>query len=110
MGVFNKAITGLMIASCIHAHTYNTSCTSSLATQPTTPTVADASNINSSAMPTVIQRFQRLLVEGGSLLAGDALRKIIVFDFNRPEPVMGAMGGAVKAAVGLLSINNSSNF
>ena len=49
--------------------------------------------------PTVIKRFQRLLVQGGSLLTGDALRRFIVFDFNGAQPASGALGGAAKAAV-----------
>ncbi|KAF2633133.1 RmlC-like cupin, partial [Macroventuria anomochaeta] len=48
--------------------------------------------------PTAIKRFQRLLVQGGSLLTGDALRRLIVFDFNGAQPVSGALGGATKAA------------
>jgi hypothetical protein len=49
--------------------------------------------------PTVIKRFQRLLVQGGSLLTGDALRRLIVFDFNGAQPASGALGGAAKATV-----------
>jgi hypothetical protein len=38
-------------------------------------------------------------VQGGSLLAGDALRRLIVFDFNGAQPASGALGGAAKATV-----------
>ena len=49
--------------------------------------------------PTAIKRFQRLLVQGGSLVTGEALRKLIVFDFNGAQPANGALGGAAKSAV-----------
>lgn len=48
--------------------------------------------------PTAIKRFQRLLVQGETLLTGDALRKKVVFSFANPEPAPGANGGATKAA------------
>lgn len=49
--------------------------------------------------PTAIKRFQRLLVQGETLLTGAALRKFTVFDFNGAVPAKGAAGGATKAAV-----------
>ena len=56
--------------------------------------------------PTAIKRFQRLLTaKGQSLLSGDALRSLIVFDFNGAKPAKGALGGATKAAVSPLPPN-----
>lgn len=56
--------------------------------------------------PTAIKRFKLLLTEGGqSLLSGDALKKLIVFDFNGAEPAKGAKGGATKAAVSTLPVS-----
>ncbi|KAL5424244.1 hypothetical protein PMIN04_003306 [Paraphaeosphaeria minitans] len=52
--------------------------------------------------PTAIKRFQRLLtMKGQELLSGDALRNMIVFDFNNATPAKGALGGATKAAVSI---------
>lgn len=48
--------------------------------------------------PTAIKRFQRLLVQGSTLLTGDALRTLTVFSFNNAAPAPGAKGGATKAA------------
>ncbi|KAK7184629.1 hypothetical protein DPSP01_000355 [Paraphaeosphaeria sporulosa] len=49
--------------------------------------------------PSAIKRFQRLLtMKGQELLSGDALRNMIVFDFNNATPAKGALGGATKAA------------
>jgi hypothetical protein len=104
------------------AHPHNVSCSTSVSTQPT-PLPASSSTTTFTSMstststststrdaspqlfqdifsaPTVIKRFQRLLVQGGSLLAGDALRRLIVFDFNGAQPASGALGGAAKATV-----------
>jgi len=51
--------------------------------------------------PTAIKKFQRLLTTGESqtLLTGEALRKLTVFDFNEAKPAAGAKGGATLAAV-----------
>jgi hypothetical protein len=49
--------------------------------------------------PTAIKRFQRLLTSGESLLTGEALRKLTVFDFNPAKPAAGAKGGATLSAV-----------
>jgi len=52
--------------------------------------------------PTAVKRFQRLLTaKGESLLSGDALKNLIVFNFNGAKPAEGAKGGATKAAVSL---------
>ena len=102
------------------AHPHSVSCSTSVSTQPT-PLPASSSTTTFTSMststststrdaspqlfqdifsaPTVIKRFQRLLVQGGSLLAGDALRRLIVFDFNGAQPASGALGGAAKATV-----------
>ena len=48
--------------------------------------------------PTAIKRFQRLLVQGQTLLTGDALRALTVFSFNGATPAPGAKGGALKSA------------
>lgn len=49
--------------------------------------------------PTAIKRFQRLLTQGQTLLTGDALRKLVVFTFDRnTPPPMGAKGGVAVAA------------
>ena len=100
------------------AHPHSVSCSTSVSTQPT-PLPASSSTTTFTSMstststrdaspqlfqdifsaPTVIKRFQRLLVQGGSLLTGDALRRLIVFDFNGAQPASGALGGAAKATV-----------
>ena len=100
------------------AHPHSVSCSTSVSTQPTplpasssTTTFTSTSTSTSTrdaspqlfqdifSAPTVIKRFQRLLVQGGSLLTGDALRRLIVFDFDGAQPASGALGGAAKAAV-----------
>ena len=96
------------------AHPHSVSCSTSVSTQPTplpasssTTTLTSTSTRDASpqlfqdilSAPTVIKRFQRLLVQGGSLLTGDALRRLIVFDFNGAQPASGALGGAAKATV-----------
>ena len=100
------------------AHPHSVSCSTSVSTQPTplpasssTTTLTSTSTSTSTrdaspqlfqdifSAPTVIKRFQRLLVQGGSLLTGDALRRLIVFDFNGAQPANGALGGAAKATV-----------
>ncbi|KAF3028728.1 hypothetical protein E8E12_000724, partial [Didymella heteroderae] len=48
--------------------------------------------------PTVVKRFQRLLVQGDVLLTGPALEALTVFDFNGAVPAPNANGGATKAA------------
>lgn len=48
--------------------------------------------------PTAIKRFQRLLVQGDTLLTGDALKKLTVFSFNNAVPAPNSKGGATKAA------------
>ncbi|KAJ4303382.1 hypothetical protein N0V90_002275 [Kalmusia sp. IMI 367209] len=49
--------------------------------------------------PTAIKRFQRLLTaKGEALLSADALKNLVVFNFNGATPAPGALGGATKAA------------
>ena len=98
------------------AHPHSVSCSTSVSIQPT-PLPASSSTTTLTSMststrdaspqlfqdifsaPTVIKSFQRLLVQRGSLLTGDALRRLIVFDFNGAQPASGALGGAAKATV-----------
>lgn len=61
---------------------------------PATPAPADLY-----IAPTAVQFFQKLLTSGGSLLTGDALKKVVVFNFNGGTPDKGAKGGVVKSAV-----------
>ncbi|ORY11799.1 RmlC-like cupin domain-containing protein, partial [Clohesyomyces aquaticus] len=50
-------------------------------------------------LSTQLQRLQKTLTDGaGKLLSGDALRKLVVFDFNGGSPAPGAKGGITKAA------------
>jgi len=98
------------------AHPHSVSCSTSVSTQPTplpascsTTTLSSTSTSTRDASPqlfqdifsapTIIKRFQRLLMQGGSLLTGDALRRLIVFNFNGAQPASGALGGAAKATV-----------
>jgi hypothetical protein len=104
MRIALKALTGLAAVGVIHAHPHSSSCTSNSASRPAATADADAELFRDlSSAPTAIERFRRLLVEGGALRTGEALEKLIVFDFNGPEPASGAMGGAVKAAVSIVS-------
>ncbi|PVH92098.1 RmlC-like cupin [Periconia macrospinosa] len=48
--------------------------------------------------PTANKRFQKLLVEGNEVVAGETLKERTVFDFNGPQPAIGAKGGAYKLA------------
>ncbi|KAF2795463.1 RmlC-like cupin [Melanomma pulvis-pyrius CBS 109.77] len=68
---------------------------------PSTPPPADNSQLfrDLFSAPTAIKRFQRLLTtKGESLLTGEALKALVVFDFNNAKPAPGAKGGATKAA------------
>ncbi|KAF2034798.1 RmlC-like cupin [Setomelanomma holmii] len=48
--------------------------------------------------PTALKRFQRLLVQDGSLFTGEELRKNTIFSFNGATTNPGAKGGATKSA------------
>jgi hypothetical protein len=98
-----KALFGLLAVGHIQAHPHSSSCTSNSASRPAATADADELFRDLSSAPTAIERFRRLLVECGALRTGEALEKLIVFDFNGPEPASGAMGGAVKAAVSTVS-------
>lgn len=95
-----KAFVALAAAGTTLAQPYSLSCSTTIGAQPT-----PSANANTPPMqdlvsaPTAIKRFQRLLVQGGSLLTGDALRKLVVFDFKGAQPANGALGGSTKAAV-----------
>ena len=85
------------------AQPHSLSCSSTASAQPTPSVDASAQLLRDlQSAPTAIKRFQRLLVQGGSLLTGDALRKLIVFDFKGAQPASGALGGSAKAAVSVL--------
>lgn len=89
--------------------TFTTSTSPTTATAPATPSAAVPSpdpEVQAAlfrdlfSAPTAIKRFQRLLTaKGQSLLSGDALKNLVVFNFNGAIPAKGAMGGATKAAV-----------
>jgi hypothetical protein len=106
-----KALLALAAVGATQAHPYDPSCTTTLAAQPaptaaqpapTADAIADAQlSRDLLSAPTAIQRFQRLLVKGGRLLTGDALKRLIVFDFNGAQPTGGAKGGVSKAAVSI---------
>ncbi|KAJ7821856.1 RmlC-like cupin domain-containing protein [Mycena olivaceomarginata] len=49
--------------------------------------------------PSSNDRFKKLLTDGsGNLLTGDALRQLMVFDFNNQKPSTGAKGGSILLA------------
>lgn len=92
----------LAAAATTLAQPHSLSCSSTAGAQPTPSVDANAQLLRDlQSAPTAIKRFQRLIVQGGSLLTGDALRKLIVFDFKGAQPASGALGGSAKAAVGL---------
>jgi hypothetical protein len=101
---------GLMTISAVHA------LPQPQAAQPSaTPTPAPTLAEDNAALfrdlftaPTAVKRFQRLLVQGGSLLTGEALKKFTVFSFNNATPAPGAKGGATKAAVSFKPLTTSS--
>lgn len=97
--IFNT-LTTLTAVTVIQAYPHHANCNStSLAISPAATSQADAQLLRDLvSSPTAIQRSRRLLVEEGVLRTGDDLRQIVVFDFNDPQPAVGAMGGASKAA------------
>ena len=97
---------GLVAIGAALAQPHSVSCSTSAIIQPTSTSTSDANaqlpqHIVSTS--STIKYFQRLLVQGGSLLTGEALRKLIVFDFKGAQPVSGALGGATKVAVSTIS-------
>ena len=99
-----RALVALALIGAIRCQPHSSSsgggCTSTTAAGPAAAADPNAQLFGDLfSAPTAIKRFQRLLVQGGSLLTGEALRKLIVFDFNGAQPAGGALGGAVKSAV-----------
>ena len=88
-----------------HAHPQHTTCSLSTAAQPIATAAAAAAAASSqlsrdpSLVPKVVNRFQKQLVQDEKLLSGQALRDVIVLDFNGALPAPGALGGTTKAAV-----------
>ncbi|KAJ7138584.1 RmlC-like cupin domain-containing protein [Mycena filopes] len=65
------------------------------------PLIANASAIAAGlrTQPSVNDRFKKLLGDGsGNLLTGDALRQLMVFDFNQQKPGPTAHGGSILLA------------
>ncbi|KAF3031957.1 hypothetical protein E8E12_002779 [Didymella heteroderae] len=65
---------------------------------PTAPTNQASLYRDLFLAPTIVERFQRLLVQGGVLLTGPTLKALTVFNFNGAAPAPHAKGGATKAA------------
>lgn len=105
MVTFTKAlIAGIVIGAVQAVPQPNPSSTSTI----TAPTAAATPDPEQQAAlfrdlftaPTAIKRFQRLLTaKGESLLSGQTLKSLTVFNFNGAKPNEGAKGGATKAAV-----------
>jgi hypothetical protein len=98
----SRALVALAVLGAARGQPHSSSCTSTTAAQPAATADPNAQLFTDLfSAPTAIKRFQRLLVQGGSLLTGEALRKLIVFDFNGAQPANGALGGAIKSAVSI---------
>lgn len=98
-----RALVTLAAVGAVRGHPHSSSsCTSTIAAQPAATANPNAQlfGVLSSA-PTAVQYFQRLFVQGGRLLTGEALRKLLVYDFNGAQPANGALGGAIKSAVSI---------
>ena len=119
MVAISKSILAAIAVSAVQAHPQPTlttvatpspaNATASVAPTPD-PEVQKALFLDLFTAPTAIKRFQRLLTaKGQSLLSGDALRSLIVFDFNGAKPAKGALGGATKAAVRLQPFKHHSS-
>jgi hypothetical protein len=82
-----------------YSSNYAPSATSTYYAPPAATASQDALFDDLFTAPTAIKRFQRLLTQGQTLLTGDALRKLVVFTFDRntPPPV-GAKGGVAVSA------------
>lgn len=93
------SLTLLALATLSSVHALPQSMPSSTTTPaPPAPTDQAALFRDLFTAPTAIKRFQRLLVQGETLLTGDALKALTVFNFNNATPAPGAKGGATKAA------------
>jgi hypothetical protein len=84
----------LALAASVHAYPQ------SMASSTSTSASPEATNLylDLFSAPTAIKRFQRLLVQGDTLLTGPALKALTVFDFNNAKPAANATGGALSAA------------
>lgn len=95
-------VAGLATLTAVQAHPHSQSCTPSPTAQPALTVDTDQQQQlfrDLFEAPTAIKRFQRLLVKDGSLLTGEALKMLTVFNFNGAQPANGAKGGATKTAV-----------
>ena len=100
MRVLSQTLIGLAAISAVEAQPHRSSCTAGSTARPAATADAGQSLYRDLlSAPTAIQRFRRLLVDGEGLRIGDALKSLIVFDFNDSQPAPGAMGGSSKAAV-----------
>ncbi|KAJ7134128.1 spherulin-1B precursor [Mycena filopes] len=64
------------------------------------PMITDGAAIAASlkTSPSTADRFTQLLTINGTLLSGEALRELTVFDFNNQAPAPGAKGGSILLA------------
>jgi hypothetical protein len=92
-----KVLLALLAVQAGHALPQHTTCSPSAATQPTT-TAAAGPQLSRDAFVV-----PKELVQDEKLLSGQALRDVVVFDFNGALPAPGALGGATKAAVSHVS-------
>ncbi|KAJ7435981.1 spherulin-1B precursor [Mycena galericulata] len=86
-------------ASITTSHSSNT--TASVTTPGPVPIVSNAAAIASGLKiePSVDDRLKKLLDDSnGTLLTGEALRQLTVFDFNNQTPAAGAKGGSILLA------------
>ncbi|KAJ7785000.1 RmlC-like cupin domain-containing protein [Mycena maculata] len=72
----------------------------SVSTPAPVPLVSNAAEIASmlKTEASVVDRLEALLKPNGTLLTGDALRDLTVFDFNNQAPAAGAKGGSLLIA------------
>jgi hypothetical protein len=96
-----RALVALAVVGAAQSQPHSSS--SCVSTTDAQPVATPNAQLSDDLLPasTGIKRLQRLLVQGGSLLTGEALRKLIVFDFNGAQPANGALGGATKSAVSI---------
>lgn len=107
MSTFTKVIVAALTLGAVQALPQAQGFPTVNATATTTTVAPPAPTANQDALfddlftaPTAIKRFQRLLTQGQTLFTGDALRKLVVFTFDRnTPPPAGANGGVAVAAV-----------
>ncbi|EMD95018.1 hypothetical protein COCC4DRAFT_147188 [Bipolaris maydis ATCC 48331] len=106
MSTFTKIVVAALTLGAVQALPQAQGFPTVNATATTTTVAPPAPTANQDALfddlftaPTAIKRFQRLLTQGQTLFTGEALRKLVVFTFDRntPPPV-GANGGVAVAA------------